>query len=166
MIVHAGLIARRMGGAWRGVLIEGPSGAGKTDLALRCLAEGFRMVADDRTLLWVSGGRLYGRAPDALAGRVEVRGLDVLDEPAAPFAEVALIARCAAVERLPDPEFETRLGMTLPLLRVAPLEASAPQKLCRALHHLGARSQQAYQEGSTARFLPSRGSEVPLRESE
>lgn len=140
MIVHAGLIARRMAGAWRGVLIEGPSGAGKTDLALRCLADGFRMVADDRTLLWISGGRVFGRAPDALAGRVEVRGLDVVEEPAAPFAEVVMIARCAPAERIPDPEFEQRLGTALPLLRLAPLEASAPQKLHRALHHLGRRS--------------------------
>ncbi|HEY3697058.1 HPr kinase/phosphorylase [Phenylobacterium sp.] len=166
MIVHAGLIALRMGGAWRGVLIEGPSGAGKTDLALRCLADGFRMVADDRTLIWLSGGRVFGRAPDALAGRVEVRGLDVVEEPAAPFAEVALVARCEPAERIPEPQFEERLGMALPLLRVAPLEASAPQKLRRALHHLGRRPQQAYQTGSAARFLPSWGRKVPLRESE
>jgi serine kinase of HPr protein (carbohydrate metabolism regulator) len=139
MIVHAGLIALRQHGAWRGVLIEGPSGAGKSDLALRCLSEGFRLVADDRTLLWVSDGRLFGRAPDALAGQVEVRGLDILEEGAAPFAEVALAALCAPPERLPDPEFIDLLGIAVPVLRVAPLEASAPQKLRRALHHLGGR---------------------------
>ena len=139
MIVHAGLVALRQHGAWRGVLVEGPSGAGKSDLALRSLNEGFRLVADDRTLLWVSGGRLFGRAPDVLAGQVEVRGLDILREDGAPFAEVALVALCAAPERLPDPEFVDRLGLRVPVLRVAPLEASAPQKLRRALHHLGGR---------------------------
>jgi hypothetical protein len=158
MIAHAGLIARRLGGTWRGVLIEGPSGAGKSDLALRCLAEGFRLVADDRTLLWVSGGRLFGRAPDALAGQVEVRGLDVIEEGGAPFAEVALVAECATSERLPDPEHVDRLGVILPLVRVAPLEASAPLKLNLALQHLGGRPQQAYQAGA-ARFLPPRGGE-------
>lgn len=158
MIVHAGFVAVRQNGAWRGVLIEGPSGAGKSDLALRSLAEGFRLVADDRTLLWVSGGRLFGRAPDVLAGQVEVRGLDVIEEGGVPFAEVALVALCDAPERLPDPEFAERLGITLPLLRVSPLEASAPQKLQRALHHLGGRPQQAYQAGA-ARFLPPWGGE-------
>jgi serine kinase of HPr protein (carbohydrate metabolism regulator) len=139
VIVHAGLVARRLAGAWRGVLIEGPSGAGKSDLALRCIAAGFRLVADDRTLLWVSGGRLYGRAPDTLSGQVEVRGLDVIEEGGAPFAEVVLVAQCDTPERLPDPEHVDRLGVILPLVRVTPLEASAPLKLDRALQHLGGR---------------------------
>ena len=159
MIVHAGLIAQRMEGAWRGVLIEGPSGAGKSDLALRCFAEGLKMVADDRTLLWLSGGRLFGRAPDTLAGRMEVRGLDVVDEPAAPFCEVILIAQCGVPERMPELEFAERLGVRLPLLRVAALEASAPAKLSRALRHLGCGAQQAYQAQPAARFLPPRGEE-------
>jgi len=158
LIVHAGLLALRQAGTWRGALIEGPSGAGKSDLALRSLAHGFRLVADDRTLLWVSGGRLYGRAPDVLAGQVEVRGLDVIEEVRIPFAEVALVAQCAATERLPDPEFVERLGVMLPLARLSPLEASAPHKLIRALHHLGARQQEGYQAGA-ARFLPPRGGE-------
>jgi serine kinase of HPr protein (carbohydrate metabolism regulator) len=166
MIVHAGLIALRLRGAWKGALIEGPSGAGKSDLALRCLGCGFRLVADDRTRLWLSGGRVFGRAPDALAGRLEVRGLDVVEMVAAPLAEVALIVRCEAGERIPTPETEERLGRPLPLVRVTPLEASAPQKLALALQHLGARGQQAYHDEAAARFLPSRGSEVPLRESE
>ena len=68
MIRHAGLVALRWRGDWQGVLIEGPPGSGKSDLALRALTEGFRLVADDRVLLWTSGGRLWGRAPDVLAG--------------------------------------------------------------------------------------------------
>ena len=67
MILHAGLVARRQDGYWRGVLIEGASGAGKSDLALRALDHGFRLVADDRVVVWASGGALYGRAPDSLA---------------------------------------------------------------------------------------------------
>ena len=65
---HAGLIALYGGGLWRGVLIEGRSGSGKSDLALRCLSLGFRLVADDRTRLWVSEGRLFGAAPEPIAG--------------------------------------------------------------------------------------------------
>jgi serine kinase of HPr protein (carbohydrate metabolism regulator) len=141
VIRHAGLLALRLKGHWRGVLIEGPSGAGKSDLALRCLAAGFRLVADDRVLLWTSGGRLYGRAPDALAGLIEVRGLGVMAAPALNFSEIALVVACvegpAAVERHPDPESAGLLGVSLPLRRLWPLEHAAPAKLRLALEYLG-----------------------------
>jgi hypothetical protein len=135
VIRHAGLIARREAGPWRGVLIEGPPGAGKSDLALRALAQGFRLVADDRVLLWVSGGRLFGRAPDTLLGRIEARGLDVVAVTALPLAEVALVARCGTPERIPSPQFAEILGIRLPAIELDPLEASAPAKLSRALGH-------------------------------
>jgi serine kinase of HPr protein (carbohydrate metabolism regulator) len=133
MIVHAGLIARRLEGRWRGALIEGASGAGKSDLALRALAEGFRLVADDRAILWVSEGRLFGRAPGPLHGLIEVRGVDVTGEPALPFCEVALVVRPGSPERLPEPQEVERLGLTLPLFTLPYCEASAPAKLGRAL---------------------------------
>ena len=63
------------------MLIEGPSGSGKSDLALRAIEIGFRLVADDRTLVWASGGALYGRAPAPLGGLIEVRGVGVLAGP-------------------------------------------------------------------------------------
>jgi serine kinase of HPr protein (carbohydrate metabolism regulator) len=130
---HAGLIARRNGGAWRGVLIEGPSGAGKSDLALRCLRHGFRLVADDRVLVWVDAGRLYGRAPDALRGLIEVRGVGVVRVEPVVFCEIALAARLGTPERMPDPATETILGIALPLVSVEPFESSAPAKLSRAM---------------------------------
>ncbi len=135
MIVHGGLIALLHREYWRGVLIEGPSGVGKSDLALRALDEGFRLVADDRVELWVSGGRLYGRAPDALAGRLEVRGLQVVTQTHLPFAEVVLTVQCETPERIPEPRFAEHLGVPTPLIAVDPLEASAPAKLRRALSH-------------------------------
>ena len=135
MIVHAGLIAVRQGGIWRGVLIEGPSGAGKSDLALRALDEGFRLVADDRASLWVSQGGLFGRAPDALSGLLEIRGLQVVRVPALALAEVALVARCGVPERIPEPRFAEILGVRIPLVEIDPREASAPAKLRRALSH-------------------------------
>jgi hypothetical protein len=133
VIRHAGLIAVRIGGLWRGVLIEGPAGAGKSDLALRCLAEGFQLVADDRVVLWTSAGRLFGRAPDTLFGRLEIRGLEVVDVSALPLAEVALAVRCGAPERIPGPAFVEILGVSAPLIVLDPREASAPAKLSRAL---------------------------------
>jgi serine kinase of HPr protein (carbohydrate metabolism regulator) len=130
---HAGLIARRIGGLWRGVLIEGPSGAGKSDLALRALDNGFRLVADDRVLLWTVEGRLYGRAPEPLSGLIEARGLDILRVEPVAFCEIALVARLGTPERLPAPATETILGVVAPLLAVDPFELSAPAKLSRAM---------------------------------
>src|ERR1700744_3670978 len=104
--LHAGRIALYDRGDWKGVLIEGASGSGKSDLALRCLTLGFRLVADDRTRLWISEGRLFGAAPRPIAGLIELRGLEVRPEPARPLAEVKLVVRCLApadpLERLPD----------------------------------------------------------------
>ena len=130
--VHAGLIARRAGGLWRGVLIEGPSGAGKSDLALRMLSEGFRLVADDRVLLWRSGGALFGRAPAPLRGRIEVRGLDVVAAPSLDMAEIVLVVRSGAPERIPQLQSLEMLGISVPLVELALREPSAPAKLSRA----------------------------------
>jgi len=139
--LHAGLIAIYGRGGWKGVLIEGGSGSGKSDLALRCLSHGFRLVADDRTRLWICEGRLFGASPKPIAGLIEVRGLGVLPEPARPMAEVHLVIHCLAaadrVERLPDHDTRVLLGMALPKVFVRPLEASAPEKVLRALSLLG-----------------------------
>jgi serine kinase of HPr protein (carbohydrate metabolism regulator) len=133
VIRHAGLIARRIAGRWKGALIEGPSGSGKSDLALRALGQGFRLVADDRVLLWADDGRLWGRAPDTLAGLIELRGLDVVRVEPVAFAEVVLIARLETPDRIPEPRTEQVLGVVVPRLALAPFEATAPAKLSRAI---------------------------------
>jgi len=154
MILHAGLIARRVSGRWLGALIEGPAGAGKSDLALRALSAGFRLVADDRVLVFASEGRLYGRAPDALAGLIEVRGLGVIPREHLSFARIALCVRCARepdqVERMPDLAPTSILSVDTPTADLWPFEASAPAKLSAMLEHLGARAQERYQAGSAS----------------
>ena len=137
-MVHAGLVAVRAHGRWQGVLIEGAAGSGKSDLALRALGEGFALVADDRVVLWISGGRLFGRAPDALAGLIEVRGLDVVRVSPVPLCEIALAVGAGAPDRLPEPAFADILGLRVPRLVLALEEASAPAKLSRALSHFDA----------------------------
>ncbi len=140
--IHAGVIALWRNARWQGVLIEGPSGAGKSDLALRAIQQGFRLVSDDRTLLWTSGGALFGRSPGALSGQIEARGLGIVGESPLALARIALVVACApgpeAIERLPDPKLDVRQGVKLPLLTLWPLEPGAPAKIARALHHLGA----------------------------
>src|SRR6476661_9940698 len=63
----------------RAVLIGGPSGSGKSDLALRLLDRGFKLVSDDRTLVRRDGERLIASAPPNIAGKLEIRGLGIVD---------------------------------------------------------------------------------------
>lgn len=142
MIRHAGLVATRTGGRWRGALIEGPSGTGKSDLAIRMIATGFRLVADDRVVVWTSGGRLYGKAPEALSGMIEARGIGIVPQTPLDFCEVVLLVECrrepGAVERMPDPAAADVFGVAVPRIELWPFEAAGPAKLRRALEHLGA----------------------------
>ncbi len=147
MIVHGGLIATLHDSQWRGVLIQGPSGSGKSDLALRTLNHGFRLVADDRVLLFESKGRLFGRAPSALQGLTEVRGLGIVSVETLRLAEVSLLIECAdakRVERMPEIGSSLLLGAAIPTMAICPLEASAPAKLCRAIEVLGRARQEDY----------------------
>lgn len=157
MILHAGLVALWEGGGWRGALIQGASGAGKSDLALRCLDQGFRLVADDRVLAWPCDGDLYGRAPETLWGRMEARGLGVVPEPALGFCRIVLSVQCGAAERLPEPVFKELCGLNLPEMTLAPLEFSAPAKLRRAMQHLGRGAEGAYQDALAVGATPRPG---------
>jgi len=130
--IHATCVA--IGGA--AVLLRGPSGAGKSDLALRLVAEGARLVADDQVLLAAENGRLVARAPAPIAGQIEVRGLGIVPvatEAEAPVALVADLVAPSEIERMPEPEAETILGIALPRIALTPFEASAPAKLRLAL---------------------------------
>lgn len=134
-VLHATTVGLFERGAWRGVLLTGASGAGKSDLALRLLAAGARLVADDRTLVWASGGALYGQAPETLSGLIEARGLGLAYQPPLPFVRIALVVALdgEAAERLPEPRSETLAGVAIQRLRLEAREASAPAKLHLAL---------------------------------
>lgn len=142
MIRHAGLVATRLQGRWRGALIEGPSGTGKSDLAVRMIGAGFRLVADDRVLVWTSGGRLFGKAPQPIAGLIEARGVGVIPATPLDFCEISLVVQCqskaTAVERMPSSEPVKVEGVALPQIELWPFEAAGPAKLRHALEHLGA----------------------------
>jgi serine kinase of HPr protein (carbohydrate metabolism regulator) len=142
--IHATAIA--LDGA--AALILGPPGAGKSDLALRCIVQGAwldgrhclaTLVADDQVIVEQGGGGLVARVPDAIGGRMEVRGLGIMSVPSVQGAEVALAVELVTpggIERLPDPQPRWRLlGAEVPLIRVAPFEASAHLKVLMALAH-------------------------------
>ncbi|CAN1722692.1 HPr kinase/phosphorylase [Hyphomicrobium sp. 1Nfss2.1] len=126
-------------------LILGPSGSGKSDLALRCLAlaptpllpQPPVLIADDRVFIERAGDRLRVKAPASIIGQIEVRGLGIIAVPHRLAADLVLAVELVppeTVERLPDPapmwHFQ---GVSIPLLRLAPFEASAPVKLMLAL---------------------------------
>lgn len=130
--------------AGRAALIRGPSGSGKSDLALRALAlppfaplaAPLLLLADDHVLLEPRDGRLIARCPPAIAGLIEVRGLGLVRLPHVAEAEASLVVDLVApqaVERLPEPGQVELAGIRLPLLKLAPFEASAPVKLALAL---------------------------------
>ena len=130
----------------RAALILGPSGSGKSDLALRCVLQGAwidghhrhaALVADDQVIIEETVRGLIARPPEAIAGRMEVRGVGIMEVPSVGSARLVLaveLAEPAAIERLPDPQPSlTLLGAEVPLMRVAPFEASAHLKVLLAL---------------------------------
>jgi hypothetical protein len=87
--IHASCVAI----GTQGVLLLGKSGAGKSDLALRLIDDGARLVADDRTILHVTGGALHARAPASIKGLIEVRGLGIIKLPVRARVKIALVVR-------------------------------------------------------------------------
>lgn len=110
------------------MLLLGPPGSGKSDLALRLLERGFDLVADDQVI--VEDG--FVRCPDVLAGLLEVRGLGVMRLPFLASARLALVAELSPDStRLPEPARHPALGV--PVIQIDPAGASAPARLSLAL---------------------------------
>lgn len=129
----------------RAILIRGPSGSGKSDLALRCLAlpasglvtSPAKLVADDQVIVTRSGPSLSVSSPQTLLGRLEIRGLGILEVDPELDAKAVLVAEITSqqdIERFPDPwPTAELLGLTVPVVRIAAFDSSAPLKLLLAL---------------------------------
>ncbi len=152
--VHAtsvvlGAACAPFGGALdQAVLLVGPSGAGKSDVALRLIGMGARLLADDQTALFESGGRLFAESIPSLHGRIEIRGAGIVTLETAAPAPVILAVRldeAAEIPRLPEPQthklpqgLEKAKEPAFLILRA--FEASTPAKIATAAWGLAHRT--------------------------
>jgi serine kinase of HPr protein (carbohydrate metabolism regulator) len=123
----------------RAVLIAGPSGSGKSDLTLRLLDRGFTLVSDDQTIVKKNGPRLLASAPPTIAGKLEIRGIGIVEMHRTDNAAVALVVELTSdIQRLPDDSRERPiLGIRVPLITIDAMTASAPSKVAIALDRMG-----------------------------
>jgi len=125
-----------------GVLLLGDSGAGKSDVALRLIEAGAMLVADDQTELYARNGGLMARAPERLAGLLEIRGIGILQMSRAETARVTLcvVLEASPAARLPEQAYYSLPQelmqdniIRIPLLRIDPRQNSAPAKIAAAV---------------------------------
>ena len=123
----------------RGVILRGPSGSGKSDLAVRLINEGALLVADDQTVLFIEGDRLMAQPPTEIAGKMEVRGVGIVKMGPPVIVPVFLLidmADAADVPRMAEFSPVELVGQQVPQIHLAPFEMSATAKVKLALRAL------------------------------
>jgi len=122
-----------------GVLLLGQSGSGKSDLALRLIDQGAKLVADDRTILFVSRRALHAKPPPSIKGLLEIRGVGIVELPVRASVKIALAVRLGREgARLPQPAiYHPPTGLKPlpppPLIALDARFASTPAKIRAAL---------------------------------
>lgn len=118
------------------VLLRGESGSGKSDLALRIIDDGARLVSDDQTSLSAKDGLLLASPPDSIRGLMEIRGLGILRLPCSENVPLRLVVDLVpegAIERMPEPGTTSLLDTPVPCIDLPGLQAATPAKVRMAL---------------------------------
>lgn len=144
-LIHGTLIALGANGA----LLIGDPGTGKSDLALRFIMNPPNqeliklpptLIADDQVTLKEEEGKIYGQAPQNLQGKIEARHVGIMQIPFEKRAEIKLVVELTPaneIERMPvEQQFYPLMQQQIPLIQLAPFEASAVNKLMLALNFL------------------------------
>ena len=115
-----------------GVLLRGTSGCGKSDLALRLMDAGGVLVSDDRVEISVLNESIVARAPETIAGKLEVRGFGIVQVSYLSEVPITLIADLVnnrKIERLPENHSVVVLGQIVRKILLNPFDSSAVAKL-------------------------------------
>lgn len=138
-MIHATTVA--IGG--KAILLTGASGSGKSDLGLRLIDRGARLVSDDYTILAIRNGALVASAPDTIEGKMEIRGVGIMHFPPLSHIPVALVVELIqsserqGIQRMPEDGLTVRIaGVELPTMKLSPFEASATIKVEMRLRQL------------------------------
>jgi len=121
----------------KAILLMGKSGSGKSDLALRLIMDKSAvLVADDRVDVWEENGVLWATAPQNIKSLLEVRGVGLCRFKCLEKAPVSLVIELAEkpeeIERMPNLQKTTIAGVSLPVAKIFPFEASAVDKVLLA----------------------------------
>ena len=114
------------------ILLRGPSRSGKSDLALRLLQEGAKLISDDRVELTSINGQLFAGSPSNITGFLEVRGIGLLKVGSTGTKPVRLLVDLhleSEIERIPDPEVDVLLGHKIKIIKIDPFSVSATAKI-------------------------------------
>ena len=132
--IHASCVAI---GA-KAVLLCGASGSGKSDLALRLIDRGARLVADDYTIVARAGDRAIANAPTTIKGQLEAWGVGIVSFESVDAVEVALMVLLdEPVARMPEPATHLVAGLPIRTIALDAFRASTPIKVELALKGAG-----------------------------
>ena len=122
-----------------GILIRGPSGSGKSDLALRLIDDGADLIADDQVAIKVVEQKLYLSPPDSISGLIEVRGVGVIKIDYVRDIKLCLIVDLATgdtVQRIPIIKKELIKNIPVPVISINAFEHSVLVKVKIILDYL------------------------------
>lgn len=127
-----------------GVLLRGHSNSGKSSIALRLIDEAelsrmtCHLIADDQVILSLNEGRLIGGAPDNLFGKIEMRGVGIINVDARRDCMIDLVVDLTphqSFERMPDEslDYATIAGIATRRIHIAERNPDAPTIIKMAL---------------------------------